>query len=220
MTLTLAEPEARTLEAAGRRQLAWDADLQTRVMTSGGALGMFTVPPLGVLAFVAVPVVGEAMKEPRVDRIVRLAQWVDLLRDTGGTNVDPTSLPEVSPVVGAGPSLLNLPPSTGWQVPMFAVSGDLVPAVKEATAEFESRAAGLAPRAQEALADEIWSRPAWAALPLRALHAARQLGFLPDDASRVSAASCGPWKRLSTSRGQVFVPSSGPAARLALSIAR
>ena len=40
---------------------------------------------------------------------------------------------------------------------------------------------------------------------MRALHAARQLGMLGSDMSRVSAATSGPWKRFSTSRGQVFV---------------
>ena len=38
-------------------------------------------------------------------------------------------------------------PTDGWQLPIFAVSGDLVPLVDEATAEFEGRTAGLPPRA-------------------------------------------------------------------------
>ncbi len=122
--------------------------------------------------------------------------------------------------VGANPTVHNLPPTDGWQLPIFAVSGDLVPLVDEATAEFEGRSAGLPPRAQESVAEEIWDRPGFGGLPLRTLHAARQLGMIANDRAKVSATTAGPWKRLSTPRGQVFVYASGPAARLALHVVR
>ena len=51
-------------------------------------------------------------------------------------------------------------------------------------------------------------------------NAARRLGMIANDSAKVSAATCGPWKRLSTARGQVFIYSTGPAARLALHVVR
>ena len=221
--MRLAGPESRALESYCRRQLRWDATLAARIVTSPNAVGMFTVPPFGVLAFTAVP-----LAEPTtevIDRVVRLSDWANLLGQVdagaeGGTSVDPTELPEVVPPVVSGPSLRSLPPSDNWQVPMYALSGDLVPTVQAAVGEFEQATAGLGPTAQQTVADEIWDRPAWAALPMRVLHAARQLGMLTEDRAKVSASTSGSWKRFSTPRGQVFVPASGPAARLSLRIVR
>jgi len=223
VTVRLAGPESRALESYCRRQLRWDATLPVRVVTSANAIGMFTVPPFGVLAFAAVPLV--APTTDVIDRTVRLSDWANLLSQVdasavGGTVIDPTELAEVVPPVVSGPSLRSLPPSDNWQVPMYALSGDLVPSVQAAVKEFEQATAGLGERAQQTVADEIWDRPAWAALPMRVLHAARQLGMLTEDRARVSASTSGSWKRLSTPRGQVFVPASGPAARLSLRIVR
>jgi hypothetical protein len=216
VTFSFVEPDARALEAFCRRQLMWDADLLARVVTSDRAVGTFTTPPLGVLVFAAVPTL-----EPGVaplDRVVRLADWADELARNAGHDVDPTRLPDAVPPVVPGISLRNLPPSDGWQIPIHAVSGDLAPLVQAATEEFETRAAGQPALIQQNVADDIWERVVWAALPMRVLHAARQLGMLPTDRSRVSASTCGAWKRLSTPRGQVFVPASGPAARLSLRV--
>jgi hypothetical protein len=216
VTISLAEPEARALESFCRRQLSWDGALLVRLVTSERAVGMFTTPPLGVLAFAAVPLAES--DGVRTDRIVRLGEWADLLASSDGRDIDLDDLADVVPPVTAGPNLRDLPPSDGWQVPMNAVSGDLVPLVQKATEEFEVRAAGQPPLIQQNIADDIWERPVWAALPMRTLHAARQLGMLSADRTKVSASSCGSWKRLSTPRGQVFVPASGPAARLSLRI--
>lgn len=220
MTIRLAEPEARFLEGFCRRQLRWDAALPARVVTSERALGVFTCPPMGVLAFLAVPTVEQVDPDDAVDAFVPLQQFADLVRDSGQTGMVLAELPRALVPVGSAPSLQHLPPTDGWQLPIFAVSGDLVPMVDDATAEFEARSAGLPPRAQETVAEEIWDRPGFGGLPLRALHAARRLGMIANDSAKVSAATCGPWKRLSTSRGQVFIYSSGPAARLALHVVR
>lgn len=205
------------LEGFCRRQLRWDARLSARIVSADRAIGMFTTPPLGVLVFAAVPVT--APPDEPVDRVVALADWADLLRDRPHDALDVSGLPEAKVPVSAGVTLRDLPPSHGWQVPIFAVSGDLVPLVSEATAEFEARSKGLPPRGQQDVADEIWDRPAWAGLPLRVLHAARQLGMLSEDRLRVSASTCGAWKRFSTPRGQVFVRDAGPAGRLTLKLA-
>lgn len=214
MTIHLAEPDARSLESFCRRQLHWDARLAARLVTTPRALGIFTAPPLGVLAFVAVPQYGA---DESVDVTVQLADLADALRG-GPLEID--ALPRAIVPPGPTPSVTHLPPSEGWQVPMHGISGDLVPPVEAATQEFARRSAGLTQSEQEEIAEEIWRRPAFGGLPLRTLHAARKLGMLTDDMARVSAATCGQWKRLSTVRGQVFSYATGPAARLALRIVR
>ena len=212
----LAEPEARALEGFCRRQLRWDARLGARVVVTERALGVFTAPPLGVLAFVAVPITGVA--EPS-DMTVQLAGLADALEGWEG-GVSLSDLPRSIVPAGPSPSLAHLPPHEGWQVPMHAVSGDLVPAVEAATAEFAARSVGMTPAQREEIAEQIWQRPAFGGLPLRTLHAARQLGMLTGDSARVSAATSGQWKCLSTVRCQVFSYATGPAARLALRVVR
>lgn len=212
MKIRLASSDARAVEAFCRRQLRWDAALPARIVTTPKALGLFTAPPLGVLAFVAVPLVDSHGGQ---DVTIRLADLADALLDEVvdlGSFITPTLPP------GPAPSLSHLPPSDGWQLPIHAVSGDLLPPVAAASQEFAVRASGKTAAEQEEIAEEIWQRPAFAGLPLRALHAARQLGMLTDDMSRVSAATCGQWRRLSTPRGQVFSYATGPTARLALHV--
>jgi len=211
---TLAEPEARALEGFCRRQLRWDARLSARVVATPRALGVFTAPPLGVLAFAAVPVTD--VEEP-VDMLVQLGGLANALRQAP---LDLSSLTRAIVPPGPSPSLTHLPPSEGWQIPMHAVSGDLVPVVEAASKEFASRSSGRTTSEQEEIAEEIWRRPSFGGLPLRSLHAARQLGMLTGDMARVSVATCGQWKRLSTVRGQVFSYATGPAARLALRVVR
>ncbi len=207
--------EARSLAAIGRRQLAWDARMPVRLVTRSGALGAYTAPPMNVLAFVAVP----AEVSEQVDVTVSLASLVlecDRVAATGG-GLDLTAMQEVRVPVTKSASIALLPPSDGWHLPMFAMSGDLVPQVDAAVEEFARRSQGLPEVAQQQLADEIWERIAWAGLPMRILHAARRLGLLTQDRSRVAAATCGPWRRLSTSRGQVFARAAG---RLDMSLVR
>ena len=220
MTIRLADPEATVLEGFARRQLAWDPALNARVITSAAAVGLFTCPPMGVMVFFAVPAAQPIAGDDHCDVMVPLARFADLVRDDGRTGMDPTSLPRALVPPSSAPTLHHLPPAEGWQLPIHGVAGDLVPKVEEATREFEARSAGLPPRSQEAVAEEIWERQGFGGLPMRALHAARRLGMIADDRCRVAAATCGPWKRLSTPRGQVFVYSSGPAARLSLHVVR
>lgn len=220
MTIRLAEPEARVLESFCRRQLRWDPDLPVRVVTSRTALGTFTAPPLGVLVFFAVPTADVVGADDAVDVIAPMSALADLVRASGTEGMEPNDLPRALVPVASSPSLQHLPPSDGWQLPIMGVAGDLIPMVDEAAAEFDARAAGLPPRAQESVAEEIWDRPAFGGLTMRALHAARQLGMIANDRAKVSAATCGPWKRFSTPRGQVFTYANGPAARLALHVVR
>jgi hypothetical protein len=220
VTLRLAEPEAVVLEAFARRQLAWDAGQAARVVTTPRALGVFTSPPMGVLVFFAVPVRESDTTDQHLDATVPLAALADLVHRDGTTGMNVEDLPRALLPASSPPSLHHLPPTEGWQMPIQGLSGDLLPSLDEATTEFQSRSQGLPPRAQEAVAQEIWDRTGFAGLPMRVLHAAHRLGMISNDRSRVAAATCGPWKRLSTPRGQVFTYLQGPSARLALHVVR
>jgi hypothetical protein len=190
--------------------------MPARVVTTPRALGVFTVPPFEVLAFVAVPATGDAGGQ---DVIVPLAALCDAV-ESSPSAIDLAALPRAILRPGPSPTLSALPPEDGWQLPIHAVSGDLVPVVDAARAEFAQRAVGLGANAQQGLADEIWNRPGFGGMPLRGLHAARSLGMLGSDASRLAVSTSGQWRRLSTARGQIFTYALGSATRLALTVVR
>jgi hypothetical protein len=208
--LVLPGHEARLLGAHLDRLIAWDPAGHVRVVARGGAIGVYAAPPMRVISFVALPLRADA-----VDEIDVSARTSDI-RAGLSTQAEATLLlPE--PAVGS-PGLAVLPPAEGWQLPIHGVSGDVVPEVDAAIAEFRRRAAGVVD--SQALAEQIWERNAFGGLPLRVLHAARRLGFLTEDASRVTACTMTGWKRLTTVRGQVFVRTSTPTQRPDLSVVR
>jgi len=207
--LALPEHEGRLLAAHLDRLAAWDPAGHVRVVARGGAVGVYAAPPMRVISFVALP-----LRVPAVDDIDVSARIADVrtgLRSESG--VTDLILPE--PAVGS-PGLAMLPPSEGWQLPIHGVSGDVVPGVDAAVAEFRRRASSVVD--PQVLAEQIWERPSFGGLPLRVLHAARRLGFLTDDASRVTACTMTGWKRLTTVRGQVFVRTQAPTQRPDLSL--
>ena len=207
--LALPEHEGRLLAAHLDRLAAWDPAGHVRVVARGGAVGVYAAPPMRVISFVALP-----LRVPTVDDIDVSARIADVrtgLRSESG--VTDLLLPE--PAVGS-PGLAMLPPSEGWQLPIHGVSGDVVPGVDAAVAEFRRRASSVVD--PQVLAEQIWERPSFGGLPLRVLHAARRLGFLTDDASRVTACTMTGWKRLTTVRGQVFVRTQAPTQRPDLSL--
>lgn len=217
--LITADPlEMMALAGHARRQLRWDPLMAARVVTTPRALGVFTSPPMGVLAFMAVPVT--SAPDDAVDTIVSLTALAELAPHASDGGLDIRSIPQAAVAPGSIPSVLHLPPEDGWQMPLHAVAGDLIPAVTEVVAEFAARTQGLSEYAQTSVAEEIWARPAWGGLPMCVLHAAYRLGFIPQDQSRVSAAANGPWRRFTTVRGQVFSYDRGPAARLALHLVK
>ena len=204
--------EARLLRAHLERLRSWDSAAQVRVLLRGSALGVFSAPPLGVLSFIALPVLSGGTTP--IDACVRADALLEAILESPGGNST-----IVLPAGGPGtPELAVLPPEEGWQLPISGVAGDLTPAVEEAVAEFRARAP-MVP-STEALASEIWGRTSFGGLPLRALHAARLLGFLTSDSSRVTAATCTGWKRFSTVRGQVFVRDPRALGRQHLSVVR
>ena len=212
VTIEMAAHEGRLLSAHLGRLCGWDPHVLVRAQGRGKAIGVYAAPPMDVLSFVALPILGPD-HTPEFDTTVAASTLRQAMQDHD-EHVE-IRLPE--PLVG-GEVLAVLPPSEGWQLPIPGVSGDLVPVVDEAIAEFRSRAASVPD--SDRLAREIWDRPGFGGLPLRVLHAARRLGFLTDDASRVSAATCTGWKRLTTVRGQVFIRTVPPTARPSLAVVR
>lgn len=214
-SLTLPPHEARLLSAHLDRLSTWDPRTPVRFVARARALGVYSAPPMEVIAFVALPLADPVDGE--LDSFTIAADLRASLGDDGRLTVPPVMIGDAA--------LAVLPPSDSWQLPIAAVSGDLVPLVDTAVAEFRRRAAAASdssPSSPEltCLAQEIWDRPGFGGLPLRALHAARRLGFLSDDASRVSASTCTGWKRLTTVRGQVFVRTVPPVSRPSLSVVR
>ncbi len=217
--LSLGREEVQTLIAVSRRQLAWEPRMPVRLRTTGTALGLYTAPPLNVLALFAVPATVSGA-DGDVDAIIPLASFLTALEITAanGSAIDLSTISEATVPIAAGVTVANLPPADGWHLPIQAVSGDLLPSVQDAVAEFTRRSAGQPELLKQQIADEIWNRQTWAALPMRMLHAAAKLGMLTSDRSRVSAAVNGPWKRLSTPRGHVLATTSGATVRLPLDI--
>jgi len=213
--LTLPANEARLLAAHLDRLVTWDPRTPVRLVARARALGVYSAPPMDVMAFVALP-----LAEPVDGELDSTTHASDLRTSLG----DDGRL-AVPPVVLGDAALAVLPPSDTWQLPIAGVSGDIVPLVDTAVAEFRRRASGVSDASPgsaelQRLAQEIWDRPGFGGLPMRALHAARRLGFLTDDASRVSASTCTGWKRLTTVRGQVFVRTIPPVSRPNLTVVR
>jgi hypothetical protein len=105
-----------------------------------------------------------------------------------------------------------LPPRGGWE-PVAGVpdAAELRAAVAAAVAEFRARDEEL-PQERRTRAErdrigrEIWSRTvAGTGLPLRGVHAAQSLGFLPpaDTEAPVALFASGPWLRLRTPYGSI-----------------
>ena len=219
--IALTEQDARMLALVGRRQVEWDPSTAARLVLSANAVACYSVLPMDVMCVLATPaqVGSDAMGE---DITVPLRSFVAGLEEglQSGDDIafDITELPRTTPPIDPGVSLHQLPPREGWQMPIHGVSSDVVPQVREAVEEFRQRSAGLSSRQSTAIAEEIWSRTAWAGLPLRVLHAARRLRMITDEPLRITASTCGPWKRLSTPRGQLFSYTAGIEARLGLSV--
>jgi len=218
--IALKPDEVQALLAMARRQIAWDPRMPVRLRSSGAAIGMYTVPPFDVLALFAVP----ASVDREIDATIPLASLITAL-EVAAANDRPIDLARITeapaPLIGArGMSVATLPPAEGWHLPIKAMSGDVLVSVDEAVAEFTRRATGQVEALQQQIADEIWSRPAWASLPMRVLHAAARLGMLANDRSRISAAVAGKWKRLSTARGHVLIDASAQSVQLPLSVLR
>jgi hypothetical protein len=206
--VTLGSTELRTLISILEKQIEWNSSIAVRVVTSPSAVAFYAAIPLNLHAFIAMPAkIGTGAP---CDVITTGRDVVALLSNSSGL-IDLDSLEPLAGVDGA--SLSDLPPSTGWQIPIHAVASDVIPIINEAASEFDRRSVGLGERGKADLAEEIWNRPGWGGLPVKVLYAAQRLNLIWDEPIKISAATCGPWKRLSTPRGQVFLHAAEPSTR-------
>ncbi len=196
--------EGRLLTAHLDRLSSWDDTGCVRLIARGQALGIYSAPPMGVLAFAALPLSNPVSES--VDVVMSLPAARSALKVTADEVV--LDLVEAA---GATPALSVLPPSDGWHLPIQGVAGDVISPVNESIAEFKSRAPYVVD--PQVLADDLWNRPTFGGLPMRVLHAACRLGFLVDDASRVTACTTSGWKRFTTVRGQIFLRTVPPGQR-------
>ena len=220
-SITVTERDARMLALVGRRQVEWDPATAVRIVVAESAIASFSILPMEVMCVLATParVQTEAVGADVTTSMDTFVSGLEMGIAAGGDiQFDTSSLPQVSAPIDPGMSLHQLPPKDGWQMPIHGISSDVVPQVRDAVEEFRQRSAGVPARQAEAIADEIWSRTAWAGLPLRVLHAARRLRMITDEPLRITASTCGPWKRLSTPRGQLLSYSAGIEARLGLRV--
>ena len=213
MQATLRYDDAVFVAAHLRRLLTWDERTAVRIQVRGSALGLFASPPLGVTSLIVVPVT-DVDQVDGLDRVVSAGRFRDVLGDVarlGAAQEIPMRIPDA--VLGP-PSLAMLPPREGWFPPVSTTAGDLVGDVDESIRVLQQRTQGsIEPFAQQ-IAEDVWSKPGWAALPQRVLHAARQLGFLGHPGARIHASVNGTWKRLVSPAGQVFVRSESAVPSL------
>ena len=208
MQVTIGSTELRTLISILEKQIEWNPSIAVRVVTSPSAVAFYAAIPLNLHAFIAMPAkIGTGTP---CDVVTTGREVVTLLSNSSGL----IDLDSLEPLVGVdGASLSDLPPSTGWQIPIHAVASDVISIINDAVSEFDRRSVGLGERGKGDLAEEIWNRPGWGGLPIKVLYAAQRLNLIWDEPIKISAATCGPWKRLSTPRGQVFLHTAEPSAR-------
>ncbi len=192
-----------------KQLMEWDAKACVRIQQRGSVAGFFGAPPTDCISFIAVPLSSAGELAAQVeDRTVSAGRMRDVLGDVSvaprGFAGRQLKVPE--PV--SGPlELLDLPPTSGWELTEEALASAANPSIDAAVADFKSRvdpSAGLDEAAAQRVANEIWSRPGWSDLPIRILQTARLLGFLANDEAIIRSAQLTGWRRLSTGAGQVF----------------
>ena len=210
-SLRLARDEAGFLAAFLARVVGWDDRAAVRVQARGRVVGVYAPSPLDVLAFVALPLAEDV---DDVDVTVSAGR----LRDVVG---DVSRLPDVSivplpdPVTGSA-SLAVLPPRDTWLQGEKGIAGDIAPLVDAAVERFRASVPRQGSFNAELVAEATWDAPGWGGLPMRALHAARLLGFLNHPGAHVQTSTISGWKRLTTPAGQVFVRNVTGPVKLSL----
>jgi hypothetical protein len=224
-------PDAATLADLRRfvaRAARVDADGAARLVAQGDVLAMYVAPLYGSG--------GPTVLGLRVLRLARpgdadlttpLTVLADRLDDVGTG-----AAPAASSDGGVGELLLDLrlppaapaaagwagvsPPRQGWQPVGMIETVDLRAAVAAGIAEVVAGTPPTAGGAQvAALRARVWGRPLAEQLPSvpsGVAFAADALAFL-DDAEAAALYRCGPWHRLTTSRGHVLARAPMLAAR-------
>ena len=211
-SIRLGRDESLHLAAFLGRIVGWDERAAVRVQARGGVVGVYAPCPLDVLVLVALPLV--APVDQPIDTTVSAGRLRDVIGDV--TRLTPESdltLPD--PVTGSA-SLAVLPPAAPWSPGERGMAGDVTPKIDAAVAAFRASVPSTGSFHAELVAEATWDAPGWGGLPMRALHAARLLGFLTHPGARIETATISGWKRLVTPAGQVFVRSVAGPARLSL----
>ncbi|MFY9330952.1 MAG: hypothetical protein WAO41_04645 [Candidatus Nanopelagicales bacterium] len=211
--LSIGEHEARLLRAHLERLQKLNSRSVVRIVAGDGSVGIYATPPLGVMTYVQLPLVDASRADLDVTVLAVDAAATIICADGQYALVV-----DLRHSVPGGAEIAVLPPNDGWQLPIPGVASDVVPMVDAAVADFKTRAQTAVDT--DGLAAEIWDEPSFGGLPLRALHAARLMGLLSPDSSRVAASTRTGWKKFTTVKGQVFVRVPGALDRPALSVVR
>ncbi|WP_328944613.1 hypothetical protein OG259_27025 [Streptomyces sp. NBC_00250] len=196
--------EAAALAAFLTRLVHYDRAAAVRLQAGGGALAVFGRPPSFEVLAIRTARLVDAVD---LDVTVSAGELLEGIEESAGKAVVPDSV--------TGPPWAGvLPPRAGWQ-PVAGLPGaaEMRGAVAAAVAEFRARDEEL-PEERRTRAErdrigrDIWSRTLGATgLPLRAVHAAQSLGFLPpaDTEASVALFASGPWLRLRTPYGSIVL---------------
>ncbi|MGW8764737.1 hypothetical protein ACWGN5_19745 [Streptomyces sp. NPDC055815] len=199
--LHFADPrEAAALAAFLGRLVHYDRAAAVRLQAAGGALAVFGRPPSFEVLAIRTARLVDAVE---LDVTVSAGELLDGIEESAGKAVVPDSV--------TGPPWAGvLPPRGGWQpVPGLPDVAGMRGAVAAAVREFRARDEALPEERRtrterDALGREIWSRTlGTTGLPLRAVHAAQSLGFLPPGDAPVTLFASGPWLRLRTPYGSI-----------------
>ncbi|MFD3997500.1 hypothetical protein [Streptomyces sp. NPDC058583] len=194
--------EAAALAAFLTRLVRYDRAAAVRLQAGGGALAVFGRPASFEVLAIRTARLADAVD---LDVTVSAGELLEGVEESAGKAVVPDSV--------TGPPWTGvLPPRAGWQ-PVAGLPGvaEMRGAVAAAVAEFRARdeelSEELRTRAErDRIGREIWSRTLGSTgLPLRAVHAAQSLGFLPpaDTEAPVALFASGPWLRLRTPYGSI-----------------
>ncbi|GGT59348.1 hypothetical protein [Streptomyces purpureus] len=205
--------EAADLAAFLARLIHYDRAAAVRLQAGGGALAVFGRPP----SFEVLAIRTARLADPAVfDRTVSAGELLEGIEETAGKAVVPD-------MVTGPPWAGVLPPRGGWrELPGLPDVTGMRGAVAAAVAEFRARDEELPPerrtRAErDRLGREIWSRTlAETPLPLRAVHAAHSLGFLPPQEVPVALLTAGTWLRLRTPYGSIALRTPGSGLTLSV----
>jgi len=212
--LPLAKGEATYLAAFLSRVAGWDERAAVRLQVRRGHVGCYAPSPLDVLALVVVPLGAGADALDGLDATVSAGRLRDIVGDvsqlSGAVEI------AVPDAITGSPSLAVLPPVGPWSPGERGVAGDLVPKVDAAVAAFRASVPASGSFHAELVAEAAWDAPGWGGVPMRALHAAKLLGFLAHAGARVETGNAPGWKRLMTPGGQVFARNATTPVRLSV----
>jgi hypothetical protein len=211
-SVRLGKDEALHLAAFLGRIVGWDERAAVRVQARGSVVGVYAPCPLDVLVLVALPLAA-AVDEP-IDTTVSAGRLRDVVGDVARLAAE-TDVTLPDPVTGSA-SLAVLPPASPWSPGERGMAGDVSPKVDAAVAAFRASVPSTGSFHAELVAEATWDAPGWGGVPMRALHAARLLGFLAHPGARIETATVSGWKRLVTPAGQIFVRNAAGPARLSL----